>query len=417
MKRFLFCLLLSIPMISLAQSNFQKGYVVTNSKDTLRGYVDYKERTVTPSAFNFKTEAGIIQKYTLANCAAYSIDNMDAFERYEVDMTLSKIGSSELSNGPDLTTSRDTVFLKVVQAGKNITLFSYTDQIKERFYIIEKDSVSAVELIRQIYLKPEQSTTIVTDDRYLRQLLMVMRKVNGGESADEKNLLRIDYKIQDLKKIAALINGQVLVKSIYPRSRFFAGAGLTMSNVNYSGENTFANPNAQANNSFLPYITAGVDIFSNPAIRKLIFRAELSLFMGKYEVTSPTTSNYITNLKQSFNSYSGTLTPQVIYNVYNADRIKAFFGVGLGVNYSRYSNNVYEYTTTIGNTSKTYFSENSMDLEKFNFSLPFSVGAVLNKKVEIIAGYTLRSAITRYVYYSVGVERYRIGVNYLFGKH
>lgn len=41
MKSFLIGLLFASPLLLSAQSNFQKGYVVTNSNDTLRGTVNY----------------------------------------------------------------------------------------------------------------------------------------------------------------------------------------------------------------------------------------------------------------------------------------------------------------------------------------------------------------------------------------
>lgn len=415
MKHFLLSVLLTIPVLAMAQSNFQKGYVVTNSGDTLRGYVDYKERAVNPTSFNFKTETGVVRKYTLTDCSAYGVDNMDAFRRKEVSMTLSKIATSELSNGPDLSTTMDTVFLKVILEGEKVSLFSYTDNIKERFYISRKGMDIPEELIRQIYLKADQSTSIVTDDKYVRQLLMVMREARGGISDDEKKLIRLDYKVQDLKKLIALINGQQLIKSKYPRSRFFAGLGATVTNSSYQGENYLVG--AESKKSVLPYFTVGIDVFSNPAIKRLVFRTELSFFMSKNEIskTSTNTSNLLT--KQSFDEKSISLTPQIIYHVYNAENLKVFLGIGAGFNYSKYTNNKYQQNSSFGTTERNTVIENYVEFEKFRFTLPVSAGVVVRKNIEIVGGYAFRSALTNYVFYSVSNERYKIGVNYLFGKH
>lgn len=408
-------LLLAFPVLSMAQSNFQKGYVVTHSGDTLRGYVDYRERTVNPAFFTFKTEAGVVKKYTLADCSAYGIDNMDAFERHEVNITLSKIATAELSSGPDLSTTMDTVFLKVILVGQHVTLFSYTDNVKERFYIRTKAMAMPQELIRQLYLKADQSTSIVTDDKYVRQLLMVMRDARGGVSDDEHQLLRLGYKVQDFKKIIALINRQELVKSKYKRSRFFAGIGVTMTHASYSGDNYLVG--GESKKYYLPYFTAGIDIFSNPAIKKLVFRTELSFFMSKNEISISSTnpSNLLTS--HSFDEKTLAFTPQIIYHVYNAEKIKVFIGVGVGMNYSKYSNNIYKQNSSFGTTVRNVVLEDYVDFEKFHFSLPVTAGVVVRKNIEVIAGYSFPSSLTNYVYYSVSSERYRIGVNYLFGKH
>lgn len=416
MKRFLFGLMFVAPVMSLAQSNFQQGYVVTNSKDTLLGYVNYKESTNNPKTFDFKTKTGDIVRYTVNNCSAYGIDHMDAFERYEVRISQSQISTSELSNGPDTTQLTDAVFLKVLQKGENLTLFSYTDKIKERFYIMEKGQSKPYELIRQLYLKPDQSSMVVTDDRYLRQLLLVIRKIKNGISEEEKKLERLSYKGYELKKLVAYLNGQEVEKSKYKKTRYFAGAGMSVTQAKYSGNAALASPSAETKMSYMPYVTVGADVFVNPAIRKLVFRTELTLFMSKNEnslrIAAP--DSYV---KHTFDQISVAFSPQIIYHLYNTDNFKAFLGVGAGLNFSSYSNNLHITDTKYGAVSTHYERKDFIELEKFNFAVPLTAGVTLNKKMEIVAGYQFPSAITRYAYYSIGMERYRIGVNYLFGKH
>ena len=419
MKRFLFSLLLSIPILCAAQSNYQKGYVVTNSSDTLSGYIDYKEREHNASSFYFKKELNSEpQKFTLADCMAYGIYDMDYFERFEVDISMSKTKLSDLPDERDLTTRRDSVFLRVLQTGKYYTLYLYHDDLKERFYLREKGSLVAKELVRNLYMHPNSSSsTLVTEDKYVSQLLMASRTVNGVNETEEARLKNIRYTAKDLIMFFAKLNGEELTKPKFSTIRYFAGGGLNISTGKYSGENRFTNENAKNKTSYLPYLTAGVDIFSNPAIRKLVFRAELSLWMSKSEIstTTPVASSSI--LKHSFDEYTASLTPQVIYHLYNADDFKVFFGIGAGLSFSNYKNNLYSVTNTVFTPARETVEEDRIELKSFSLSFPVSAGVVLNKKVEISAAYAARSAISQYVDYSVNLERIRIGVKYLFGKH
>jgi hypothetical protein len=54
MKKSYLALLLFLPFLSLAQSNYKRGYVITPKGDTLRGYIDFKEWGVILKASNLK---------------------------------------------------------------------------------------------------------------------------------------------------------------------------------------------------------------------------------------------------------------------------------------------------------------------------------------------------------------------------
>jgi hypothetical protein len=409
MKYALFTLLWVLPFLSVAQSNFQKGYVVTNSKDTLRGYIDYKESAFNPSSIKFKDNSeSKSHTFTVEECAAYAIDSLEKYERYIVSVSTSREELSNLSVGRDSSFRIDTVLLKVLNRGKNIALFSYKDDIKKRFYILDKNEVKPVELVRNFYLKPEQTGNMLTENIYIRQLNSKMRVLNVAEVLDEKSLLRVNYTDEDLLKVVYKINDQQPAKSKFSASRFFAGTGLNISKASYRGGHSLAESDAKNKTSYMPLITAGMDFFANPSIGKLIYRVELSLLMSKNEVSNSTQMH-------SFDQLSVAATPQVIYNFYNSNRIKVFGGIGFSLNLSSYSNN----ETAVYNPFKMRMdvTKDFVDMQNFNFSYQGTAGVVLNKKIEISLAYVGPAAITNYAYYSVVIERYKVGVNYLFGKH
>ncbi|PTT03746.1 hypothetical protein DBR11_01360 [Pedobacter sp. HMWF019] len=415
MKRFLIGLLMAIPVLSFAQSNFQKGYIVINNQDTIKGFIDYKERSANPSSFNFKTNLnGKTKVYSLKECSAYGIDGMESSERYLVKISQSKVNFSDLSNGLDTSSKTETVFLKVLQSGKNITLFSYEDKIKKRFFIKESAAPVPYELIQNLFLVPNQESVFVTDNKYARQLREVTEKFKVDISEDKLKSLR--YSGPELVKLSFRINGETEVKNKYKLVRLYAGAGLSVSKVSFQGEHPLALKTAIGKSSVMPAFQAGIDMFLNPAIGKFIFRTDLSFFSSKNKVSvhEPVTE-YISDQSQAFDQLSFTLTPQFIYNFYNASALKIFLGGGLGCNFSKYSNVI---TSRYNSFRKEQeIQEDTFKPEKFNFSFPVSTGIVLNKKIELSVMYSLPTSITTYTMFSASMQRWKFGVNYLFGKH
>ena len=411
MKRLLLSLLFVVPLFAFAQSNFQKGYVVTPAKDTLRGYIDYKERAVNPKSFNFRSQPNSeTQQFNTNNTTEVVINETIVYQVFAVNISTSEVNISQLSSSPDFKFRRDTVFLKVLQAGTNINLYAYRDQLKLRFYSKDNSSAEPVELIRQLYLK--DGGVLMSIDSYRRQLLAAIGKLNPAKEQQLSRFLK--YEETDLVKAVALINNQEVGKPTTPPIRFFAGIGLNAGKAKYHGTNLLANTAAVSTTSYLPAINAGIDMFANPEIGKLIYRAELSFSMSKNKVSTTTSDQANAALSQSFDQFNVALTPQVIYNLYNKENLKAFIGIGAAINFATYSNNRLSRYNSFRNDTEE--SSDMTEFEKLYFSIPAVAGVVINKNIEIAIGYSLPAAITNYSSYDITMQRMRIGVNYLFGK-
>lgn len=417
MKRTLLSLLLAIPLLCQAQSNYQSGYVVTSNKDTLKGFIDYKERRINPSSFSFKPSLNDQAKtYSLKDCSAYGIKGMEYFERYTVKISMNDVSISNLPIGLDSAYRTDTVFLRVLQKGKNVTLFSYVDGLKERFYIMDKDNEVPEELIKHLFLNPENTSSVVTVSKYLRQLLAIRRKFTTVTTEEEEKIGKVDYMKRDLMKVVSVINEQRQEKSKFARTRFFGGVGVNSAYATYNGENELSGKFAKHKASPLPYITAGLDVYANPAIGRLIYRTELSFFISKYEVSNSTGIQARSYAEHVFDQYSAVLTPQLIYNLYNRESIKVFIGAGVGLNFSKYSNNKSSVTNSVFTPSTTTVTENKVDFELFTTSFPLTAGVMINKRIELIGSYSGSFSLTDYSYFSVNARRIKIGVNYMLGK-
>src|SRR4051812_6250005 len=136
MKRFLLYFFLLLPFLSTAQSNYKPGYIFENSGDSIPGLIDYKESDKNPSTIWFKSTVDAPAKvYKVEDCKGYGVNGIERYERFSVKKSLSTEELSKLSVGLDTSWTRVTVLLKVIQAGKKLSLYSYTDNIKTRFYL------------------------------------------------------------------------------------------------------------------------------------------------------------------------------------------------------------------------------------------------------------------------------------------
>jgi hypothetical protein len=414
MKPTLLFLLLLFPAVCFSQSNFKKGYLISATNDSLPGFIDYKERNRNPTAVVFKTALNADSKtYTLGECKAYSIVGYESYERFPVNISMGEVNLSRLSHALDSSSRRDTVFLKVLQAGKNVTLYSYTDHIKTRFYLRYRDAAEPVELLLAMYLSPEGGA-VQTYGKYISQLRSASIKYGNSDEKILARLKSVRYVKADLLQVTSTLNGRQFEKATMP-VRFFLGAGLDVSKGTYSGETAFNTDRGQSKQSYSPMLTMGIDVFANPNVGKLIYRAELSFLMSSSENTATNVDPFTDYQKHTFDSYGVVLTPRVIYNFYNSNPLKIYAGAGLAMNYFNHKNN--ETTTQYnGSTRELKVEKDKVILHKLYFAPSLSAGVVLKRRIELFGNYYFTSAISDYTMYNVCMTRTDIGLRYLFGK-
>lgn len=413
MKRSLIWLFLAMPLFCAAQSNYLNGYIIKGPQDTLRGYVDYQGRIFTPDAVRFKKELDEkTEGYTVENCAGFGIDNKEHFERYTVNVSQAYTRVSNLKEGLDTSFKKETVFLKVLSRGKNVTLFSYTDEIKERFYLKSNKDVVPYELFRAQYLE-KNSYSVKGDYRFKNQLLNEMSRHDGVGYYDPKKLDVLRYEQEDLIRVVSVINGQKIKKATSSRLSVFAGTGLSVSNATYTGNHVLANDKAVSKSSYMPMLTAGIDVATNfdPDRCRLVLRLEGAFYSSKNKITS--TGNSI----HTFDEKAFAVSPQFKYNFYHTASLRIFAGAGVLFNYYLFSNSkagkIFPPSLEGGSPS---FEEQKIQFQSFNMTAAGKIGAVVHKRIEISAAYIIPAKITDYSGFNVRIQRMTFGVNYLFGN-
>jgi hypothetical protein len=413
MKRFLLFVLFLSPFLSFAQTNYKPGYVITNNGDSIPGFINYKERDLNPSFFSFKSaENAAAKTYRIRDCKAYGLISLEKFERHLVDISQSKEELSDLSYGLDTSKVRDSVFLKVIQTGKNVTLYSYTDRIKIRFYVKESAGLEPYELLHATY-KLDEAGKIKDYNQYLRQLSVLMMKNNILTPENQSKLYAIGYRKAQIMGIISLINVQEIERGM-KSTRFFVGAALNASKASYSGESVFNKPGSTAKISYGPMVSVGVDLFANPHIGRVIYRAELSFVTSKSDIFAPNTDPTIEYKQHEFDTYALILSPQIVWNVYNSSPIKVFIAGGAALTLSQTKNNVI--STKLKSTGEIRREEDKVEFSNLYVGPQASAGFVINKRYEFFGSYLFSTQMTQYLNYSVNMKRLNIGLKYLFGN-
>src|ERR1700761_1482730 len=79
-----FLLTLLFPASLFAQSNYQPAYVINNSGDTLKGYINYRDWAKSPRTIKFKQDNKDpdAKTFSAADIKGFSISNLERYVSY-----------------------------------------------------------------------------------------------------------------------------------------------------------------------------------------------------------------------------------------------------------------------------------------------------------------------------------------------
>lgn len=407
-------LIFLLPFCANSQSNYKPGYVVNLKGDTLKGFVDYREWDSNPADVKFKPKMANAEaeKISPADVLAFGITGLEYYESYNLRISQGQTDVSKLATGVDTSSLISNVFLQRIVAGHNLNLYSYKDDIKIRFFIKDRNDTKPVELIYQVYLNPADVTQMVNQPKFQNQLYLLAKKYEPGDNKLTEKIELAEYNQPEITAIVNAINGiskQTLSTGHIKSTRFFAGLGISRSNTNYVG-NIALSQGATSNTSISPIVALGFDLFVNPNVKHILVRLELSYETASYE----TTTNSPFYAQHTFDQHTGTLTPNVIYNLYNTDRFKFYLGAAVSFNFSHYGYSIYRFALgSDPNLTDEY--KNYPEMANAWVSFTGKAGVVFNNRVELFIGYSPYAVVTdHYGGLSGAVNGARSGVNYLF---
>jgi hypothetical protein len=411
-----------LPLFSSAQSNYKSGYVVTLKGDTLHGFIDYREWENNPVSISFKpTLADKVQKLTTDEINYFNIGNIESYLKFTGSISTDITNISALSTGRDTSFKTGVVFLRVIDKGKNVALYSYTDNIKARYYISETPDYAPTELIYRIYYRgggeSSSGPKTVNENTYLKQLYSLAIKYNIMDDKLSSIFEKSDYTKSDILYIVNKINNKSGKDNINKpeKSNFdlFAGVGADFTSISSQQGSGFSKNGGKGSSSVLPRVVLGFNTYVNPNTRRLAFRAELSVTGSNYNAPFTNKVYPYVAIDYAFDRLNVELNPQVIYNVYNADDLKFFIGAGYDFNYNKYSNGAFK---AVDGSNQVLTNSYPFNFSRFTTQLTFKAGTLINKRFEIYVNYLYNTLLTADDYFRLNANSVQLGINYVWGK-
>jgi hypothetical protein len=164
MKRFkflFFCFLLQISMPLMAQKNYQPAFVVNNSGDTLRGFIDYREWFVNPKEIRFKSsENGSIRDFKPNDIRTFKVVN-DLYVSKTVDIEFDSTTNAFrwIPYEANSIFKDSSVFLLSLVQGRG-SLFMLIHPSRRTSYYLQKDAIKPILLVNRNTLTSTYLDTI-----------------------------------------------------------------------------------------------------------------------------------------------------------------------------------------------------------------------------------------------------------------
>ena len=330
-----------------------------------------------------------------------------------------------LGNFRDTTYKNATVFIRILQKGKNLSLYSYTDNLKVRFYIGEAPDYMPMELMYRLYYNYSgnvikgQSGVTVNENTYQRQLFALANKYRVLDDAMQRDIERADYTEDNMVSIVNRINK--VSKTEYVKSglsrgpvfNVFVGAGVNIDNISTADGTPYQAGGGKSYTSTGVMVSGGVNFFLNPAVRRFQLRVEVGVAQSQFRSLYDLKVSPYIPFKASFDELSVNVAPQVLYNFYNAENFKVYASVGFLLRYFKFSN-AYFGSQSQPNSATDIEKNDPYWFVSSQNSVMFKAGLQIHKNWGIFAQYLVSQPITQDTYWSLSSKCQQFGINYYF---
>ena len=270
-----------------AQENYVSGYMINKNKDTIKGYIDYKNWKFPPKKIYFK-------KTLAENSRLFNPNNIQEFGVAE-DIYVSAVVESEnsLSKTNRLTKERepnitlDTTFLQALVQGEK-SLYFYKNEIgKENYYLKNDDKFEL--LVQKKYTTNQGDKRVIAENKKYRSQLRLylydcpsiqqkIRKTTYTYSSLMK-LFDAFYECSNIAPNYAVYKEKVLTK-------FGLVAGITSTSLNFTGDEGFAYlTEPKFNSSINPTFGVSIEFILPRNLKKWSLYNELLFTSFNYEAT------------------------------------------------------------------------------------------------------------------------------------
>ncbi len=406
-----FTLLILLPLTVFAQKNYKVAVLTNliNQKDTV--LIEGQNWSINPKSFQYLSTDYVKKGVaTLANTSNIMISSQRVFERAIIKKSMDKIKYPDLPKLLDSTSKVDTAFLELIMKGQNINLYSYTDQLKTRYYV-KPLGEKYQELTFRSFYSAAINFKVETQHVFRDELKVFAIRFRVD---DPKTLQKIEsarYILKDLKEVVLLLNSNLteFQNTTIKKLNFNIGLGLNFSKFKYNGEKVLGTSSGSKPISLLPVLGL---IYTLDEKNRSALNIELAI--SKEKVKFYGIDNHSEETK-SFIQWTYALSPSYSYNLFNGLATKISIAGGISANVHRYKDDVVTYLSTEIPGAKIVTYTNLGGFQDFSFSLVASVGIKL-KRVSLITTYAhYLNSMTNFAESEIVKSSYNFSLRYNFG--
>ncbi|ASZ10890.1 hypothetical protein CK934_07810 [Chitinophaga sp. MD30] len=217
--------------------------IITLQKDSLPGYIDYRNWNITPTEIRFRTAPNApIQTFRPPAISGFRISSTNELylsKWLKLDITPHTM--DYLSNHTERVYQQDTVFAMQLVQG-SLSLYSFTDEHNREHYFYDGADRQPEELkvIKQMINAHAVGTSLQTMDYYHEQLDLLfndcqeVRKRTAAVSYTEKSLSNIFLRYNNCKGSEAATR-TIVQASTKNKVHFGIQAGFSQNNIRFKG--------------------------------------------------------------------------------------------------------------------------------------------------------------------------------------
>ena len=223
-----------------SQSNFKTGYILDIYKDTIKGYIDYRNWDSNPKEIVFKSVSDSKATiYTPKNVQCFSV----AGERYLsgiVTIDESPFRDNSLSESAMPQNRTDTVFLQMLIDGTKSLYYLKDKNMKVHFFIGQNGGFETL-FFKKYLQNIDRVMYTKTNEQYKGQLVVYFKDY----PSIQKKIYSVTYSKNDLIKLFneyyKCTNNEILYQQELEKfkSEFGLLAGLSQSKLKFSGTDFF----------------------------------------------------------------------------------------------------------------------------------------------------------------------------------
>lgn len=373
-----------------SQARYTDGYVVLNNGDTLRGFVEMREKyfDINPDAINFKSGVDAAPtRYTIEDIKEFSLQGIVNFERHNVLVSMNSLSLKYDDNYAEQPSVRKTVLLKVHQRGSLLTMYSYRDSIKARYFIRKAGKNEPEELIYKVI---KHGTQLQENFAYRNALKFIAQDAGVLDRELGREISKMDYAQKQILKVTSKIN-RLGPERLRPANKvgtgFTLGGGATLGSIRFYGDDEYAT-NASSPSSMGYRASAGYDLAKNPFMGTFIIRTAIILSQNEFNV-STFDHRFSSNLDVTHNFRQTTvgLNFAGLYNLHNDQKLKIYLSLGISPKSSSYENNFKMIRTTSSGSNNEITLGTDATPRKTWWTIPIGSGIVFRERLELAINY------------------------------